>query len=104
MRLNDQPKRIKSLFLALAAGFVMQSEGSPTPRGRDSATKDSGGKGGSKAEKQRTKTNVRGKIKNQAVTFAKRNVTKLVRNRILLIGGVQFEKRHLWSGACRLIF
>ena len=28
----------------------MQSEGSPTPRGRDSATKDSGGKGGSRAE------------------------------------------------------
>ena len=54
MRVNDQPKRIKSLFLALA-GFVMQSEGSPTPRGRDSATKDSGGKGGSKAENKEPK-------------------------------------------------
>ena len=52
---NDQPKRIKSLFLALAAGFVMQSEGSPTPRGRDSATKDSGGKGGSRAENKEPK-------------------------------------------------
>ena len=76
MRVNDQPKRIKSLFLALA-GFVMQSEGSPTPRGRDSATKDSGGKGGSRAE---TKNQNKLKREKTAVTLAKPNLTKLVKN------------------------